>query len=113
MTPFITIDDKPPDALDTAARSARARPVVKRLCAALSALALAGALAACGGDDDEPPSAEVSTWNQFASTLVAANQAPAFQVHTLALVQIAVYDALNAIEPRYAAYAYTGRAAGA
>jgi hypothetical protein len=95
------------------AKPSASRP---RPCTALCALALTALLTACGGDDDNdgPPAAtEVTTWNRFASTLVAANQAPAFQVHSMALVQIAVHDAVNATQPRYAAYAYTGTAPGA
>lgn len=71
------------------------------------AAAAAAALSACSGDDDtQPNSAEVIEWNRFASDLVAANGSPAAQVHAMAVVQIAVHDALNAIEPRYAAHTY-------
>jgi membrane-associated phospholipid phosphatase len=77
----------------------------------LTALALATALAACGGNDDA--AVEVTEWNRFASDLVAADQLPPVQARSMAIVQIAVHDALNAIEPRYAAYQYTGAAPGA
>jgi membrane-associated phospholipid phosphatase len=52
----------------------------------------------------------VSTWNDFASNLVAANLPPGPQTHTLAITQIAVHDALNAIDPRYEPYAFVGSA---
>lgn len=73
---------------------------------ALTALAVAAVLGACGGSGDTAASTEVIEWNRFASDLVAAGGSPAAQVHAMAVVQIAVHDALNAIEPRYAAYAY-------
>jgi hypothetical protein len=78
--------------------------------AGLSALAMVAALVACGGGTEAPASTEVIAWNRFASDLVAANGSPVVQVHAMAVVQIAVHDALNAIEPRYAAY---GQASGA
>ena len=86
-------------------------PVTRRL----SALAVAVALAACGGNDDahSAPTTDVTEWNRFASELVAADQLPPVQVRAMAMVQIAVHDALNAIEPRYAAYQYNGTAPGA
>lgn len=81
----------------------------------LTALAAAAALAACGGNDDAPATqaTEVAEWNRFASELVAVDQPPPVQVHAMAIVQIAVHDALNAIEPRYATYQYRGAAPGA
>jgi hypothetical protein len=69
----------------------------------LSALAVVAVLGACGGTE-APANTEVIEWNRFASDLVAAHGSPAVQVHAMAIVQIAVHDALNAIEPRYAAY---------
>jgi hypothetical protein len=54
----------------------------------------------------------VFDWNSFTAELVGSNLPP-LQTHTLAIAQIAVHDALNAIEPRYARYAYTGTAPGA
>jgi PAP2 superfamily len=83
-------------------------PLPTRL-AGLVALAIAASVAACGGDDNTPAT-EVTEWNRFASELVAADQPPPVQVHTMAIVQIAVHDALNSITPRYAAYQYTGSA---
>ncbi len=55
---------------------------------------------------------EVFEWNNFAAELVSTSLPP-IQTHTLAIVQIAVHDALNAIERRYEPYAYAGHAPGA
>jgi membrane-associated phospholipid phosphatase len=55
----------------------------------------------------------VLDWNTFASTLVAANLPPGPQTYTLAVVQIAIHDALNAIDARYEPYEFTGSAPGA
>jgi membrane-associated phospholipid phosphatase len=52
-------------------------------------------------------------WNTFASTLVAANLPPGPQTYTLAVVHIAIHDALNAIDARYEPYEFTGSAPGA
>jgi hypothetical protein len=81
----------------------------------VAVLAAAIALAACDGNDAAFASkpAEVSEWNRFASELVATDQLPPVQVRAMAIVQIAVHDALNAIEPRYAPYYFTGSASGA
>jgi hypothetical protein len=78
------------------------------------ALAVAAVLGGCGGSDNDAPSgADVIAWNRFASDLVAANGSPAAQVHAMAVVQTAVHDALNTIEPRYAADASrSGASAG-
>jgi len=54
--------------------------------------------------------AAVTEWNTFASDLVAANLAPGPQTYTLAVVQIAVHDALNAVDRRYEPYAFAGSA---
>lgn len=78
----------------------------------LAGLAVATSLAACGGGADDAAK-EVTEWNRFTAELVAADQPPAVQTHTLAVVQIAVHDALNSIQPRYAAYQYNGSAPGA
>jgi len=49
-----------------------------------------------------------------AQSLIWVNeQSPMEQSRSLAIVQLAVHDALNAIEPRYAAYAFHGQAPGA
>ena len=80
---------------------------------ALLALAAAAALSACGGSGaDAPANTDVIAWNRFASDLVAASGSPAAQVHAMAVVQIAVHDALNAIEPRYAAHTYRSTTVG-
>lgn len=94
-------------------RLAPRRRGVARGTAAL--LAIGTMLVACG-HDDAPASAsavEVAAWNRIASDLVAANQPPPAQVRSMAMVQIAVHDALNAIEPRYEAYEHAASAPGA
>jgi hypothetical protein len=55
----------------------------------------------------------VTDWNTLATDLVAAQQDPATQTHTLAIVHIAMHDALNAIAPQYEPYVYAGSAPGA
>lgn len=55
----------------------------------------------------------VLKWNTFASDLVAANLPPGPQTYVLAITHIAIHDALNAIEPRYKPYAYSGVAQAA
>jgi membrane-associated phospholipid phosphatase len=76
----------------------------------VSALACAAALipSSAGAAAHKPDA--VAGWNAFASNLVAANLAPGPQTHALAVSQIAVHDALNAIRPRYAPYAFAGSA---
>jgi hypothetical protein len=52
---------------------------------------------------------EVLTWNEIAATVVAANgQDGLATTRTMAMVQGAVHDALNAINRRYAAYYFEG-----
>ncbi len=54
---------------------------------------------------------EVLKWNEATvKAAIAGGQNPIQQTRTLAMVQGAVHDALNAIQPRYAAYYYEGRA---
>ena len=54
---------------------------------------------------------EVLKWNEIAvKAATAGGQNPIQQTRTLAMVQAAVHDALNAIRPRYAAYYYEGPA---
>jgi hypothetical protein len=56
-----------------------------------------------------PASNEVLTWNETAVKAAAANgQSPVQVTRTLAMVQGAVHDALNAITRRYAAYYFEG-----
>src|SRR6266545_5012428 len=76
---------------------------LRRLAVALAATALTAAALTAS-------SAAVGAWNSFASNLVAANLAPGPQTYTLAVAQIAVHDALNAIVPRYEPYAFAGSA---
>jgi hypothetical protein len=54
----------------------------------------------------------VTDANTQAAALVNA-QSPMEQTRSLAMVQLAVHDALNAIEPRYAAYAFESDVEGA
>src|SRR5262245_61291665 len=58
-------------------------------------------------------SRDVVAWNTFAANLVAGNLAPGPQTYVLAIVHIAIHDALNAIEPRYERYKFQGWAPGA
>ena len=54
---------------------------------------------------------DVLKWNETSvKAAIAGGQNPIQQTRTLAMVQGAVHDALNAIQPRYAAYYYEGRA---
>jgi hypothetical protein len=82
------------------------RPHRRFALALASALVCAAALLPAGADARH--SGTVTSWNTFASNLVAANLAPGPQTHALAVSQIAVHDALNAIRPRYRPYAYAG-----
>ena len=75
-----------------------------------TALACAAALIPASAGAAAPKPSAVIGWNTFASNLVAANLAPGPQTHALAVSQIAVHDALNAIRPRYAPYAFAGSA---
>jgi PAP2 superfamily len=52
----------------------------------------------------------VTNWNSIASqTIVMAGQSGQAASRTLAIVQIAIHDALNAIDARYEQYAFKGR----
>jgi hypothetical protein len=52
---------------------------------------------------------DVLKWNEIAvSAAAAGGQNPIQQTRTVAMVQAAVHDALNAIQPRYAAYYFEG-----
>src|SRR5262245_52289418 len=46
------------------------------------------------------PASTVMAWNSFASNVAAAHLLPGPQAYALAIVHIAVHDALNSIEPR-------------
>jgi hypothetical protein len=59
------------------------------------------------------PSVEVTAWNTFTSDLVAANLIPGPQTYTLAIVHIAIHDAVNAVAGRYERYEFRGSAPGA
>jgi hypothetical protein len=83
----------------------------------LPALAAAAMLLACGhgesGGQADTAAADVLEWNAFASDLVAANQPAPVQTHSMAVVQIAVHDALNAVQARYQPYRAVAPAAAA
>ena len=61
----------------------------------------------------DTPGRDVVAWNTFTANLVAENLPPGPQTYTLAIVQIAIHDALNAIDPRYERYEFAGTAPGA
>jgi hypothetical protein len=84
----------------TLARAPRRALLPAALCAALlPALASADA---------------VTEWNEFAGAAAATAGSPPIQNRIMAIVQIAVHDAVNAVEPRYATYtARPAAAAGA
>jgi hypothetical protein len=70
--------------------SAHARPVM------LALIGLAGAT---------PAIADVVTeWNQISETASVAAGGPPFRARVMAIAQVAVHDALNAVQPRYASY---------
>jgi hypothetical protein len=78
-------------------------------CTLLAGLLVVGLLAAAPA----PPAAanEVLTWNETAVKAATANGQNTIQMtRTLAMVQGAVHDALNAITRRYAAYYFEGPA---
>jgi hypothetical protein len=65
------------------------------------------------GSNNGRRSTAVTAWNTFAADLVAAKLPPGPQTYTLAVAQIAVHDALNAIDPRYEPYEFIGSAPAA
>lgn len=69
---------------------------------------LALALGACLASDDANAN-EVTDWNTKTAALVN-DQSPMEQSRSFAIVQLAVHDALNAIERRYAPYSLEARA---
>ena len=86
---------------------------LRRLAFALAAAFLAATAlmaASASAEVAKHRSGAVTAWNAFASNLVAANLAPGPQTYTLAVTQIAVHDALNAIHPRYEPYEFAGSA---
>ena len=87
----------------------RPRRLAFALAAALLAVTALMATSA-NAEASKHRSRAVTAWNAFASNLVAANLAPGPQTYTLAVTQIAVHDALNAIHPRYEPYEFTGSA---
>jgi hypothetical protein len=56
----------------------------------------------------------VLDWNEIGmGRVAAARQSPADGTRSLAMMHVAMFDAVNAIEPRYRSYAYEGKAPGA
>jgi hypothetical protein len=51
----------------------------------------------------------VTHWNRVAETIAARFGGPQPQSRVLAMIQIAVHDALNAIDRRYAPYSASSR----
>ena len=52
----------------------------------------------------------VLDWNEVAvARLVAARQLPPDGARALAIMHVAMFDAINAIQPRYTAYAFSGK----
>jgi hypothetical protein len=78
---------------------------MKPLTAALFAISLSFAAAGAQAEHRR----DTFAWNELAIDLAAQHQPPPIQTHTLALVHIAMHDALNAIHPRFAPYAFGGR----
>ncbi len=72
-------------------------------------------LAMCRFDEDPleaPPSASVvAVWNALAYEIVFAEDSfRTFKGHrTLTMMHLAMHDAINAVSPRYASYAFSGR----
>lgn len=76
-------------------------------------LSVSAALSPAAPRKDSSPGGQVTAWNAFAANLVAANLTPGPQTYTLAVVHIAIHDALNAIDAKYEPYAFDGSAPGA
>jgi len=53
----------------------------------------------------------VLDWNEVAlARVVGARQSPPDSARTMAMVHVAMFDAVDAVEQRYAPYAFKGRA---
>ena len=53
----------------------------------------------------------VTDWNEVAvARLVAARQLPPDGARAVAMMHVAMFDAINAVQPRYTAYAFKGKA---
>ena len=53
----------------------------------------------------------VTDWNEVAAARVlAARQSPAEGARSMAMMHVAMFDAINAVQPRYAPYAFKGKA---
>lgn len=90
-------------------------PVARALIAPLVALAgLTPLLSACGSSDDDAPRPTVSAdWNAVAMTAhlqleanAGAPVTPHYEARTLAITNAVIHDVLNAIDRRYAPYAF-------
>ncbi len=79
--------------LSSRLRDARRRVLIGALALALPGTAFADA---------------VTEWNQNANDVIAGAGAPPAQFRVFAIVQVAVHDALNAIDPRNESYAVVG-----
>jgi hypothetical protein len=79
----------------------------------ITALALVCTASSAAAHGPGQVSREVIAWNTFTANLVAQNLPPGPQTHALAIVHIAIHDALNAIDPRYEPYEFAGSAPAA
>src|SRR5216110_220645 len=71
--------------------------------------AIVGCITGCAASTSSAANA-VSDWNAVAAqSALTAGQNAIVASRTLAIAQIAVHDALNAIDARYERYAFTGR----
>lgn len=90
--------------IHSASSSLHHSPATRRFPRALALAAWLSAEAASAND--------VTDWNTKAAALVN-DQSPMEQTRSFAIVQLAVHDALNAIDQRYAPYSFDARASGA
>jgi hypothetical protein len=101
----------------THARTARATTFRHRLTPALLAVAFAGTFVGhSAAATDRPNENAVTHWNVIATNAFMPSQGtnPMAQSRTLAILHVAIHDALNAIEPRFQMYSPgLGRANGA
>src|SRR5262245_41314889 len=89
---------------------ARAQEVCMHLNVLVRVSAIVGCIATCTVSTSSAADT-VSDWNVIAvQSAAAAGQNAIVASRTLAIAQIAVHDALNAIDARYERYAFTGTA---
>jgi hypothetical protein len=86
--------------------STQAKPEAKVTLASASLLTVVGLCATAHARADV-----VTEWNAIAEGAAVTLGAPAFRFRATAMTQIAVHDALNSIDPRYASYNSLRRAA--